>query len=148
MKLRPKIYKRILSFIFFFQDETRKKRSTYYVNRWITSVFPSQIDSLRSFNFNSRVDFSDECIRCNETNGTCQCPKCEADQECVTEVEHWWNKFRYIKLNQTIICLWNTSFECRSHFSHEIEYCISKNVECWTSGGNEWSPPPMIIFAA
>ena len=53
-----------------------------------------------SFNFNSRIDFSNERIRSNETNGTSQCPKCKTDQECITEVEHRWNKFRYIKLNE------------------------------------------------
>ena len=52
--------------------------------------------------FHGGIDFPHEEIRGDETNGSCDNPECNADQECVTEIEQGWNEFGDVKLNEKI----------------------------------------------
>lgn len=58
------------------------------------------IFSIRLFNFDGSIDFSDKDVRCNKANCACQSPKCETDQECITKIKHYWNNFSNIKLKK------------------------------------------------
>jgi len=143
VKLRQKKYIYIEEFFVYFPNETKKEKNTY-ANRWISS-FPNLILLIFfSFDFNSCIDFSNKDIWCDKANGACKSPKCKTDQECITEVQHWWDKFSDIKLKQKIF--FRKIWFCFDYFGEEIKYWISEDIECRTPWCNKWSPPPMIIF--